>query len=139
MLLTLGVKEERAFLLFGATLRRGPAELGQGAKSPPPRNPRPGETPTDQPKAEKEEEFNLKVPGETSLDRMGKLARAVLRPVKPRWIRKPRNRRQCLRFGTIVYNSLNFRKLNFQTYPSAGLDHGSPRSSSPAAMRLSAA
>ena len=44
-------------------------------------------------KAEKEEEFILKVPGETSLDRMGKLARAVLRPVKPRWIRKPRNRR----------------------------------------------
>ena len=33
-------------------------------------------------KAEKEEEFNLKVPGETPLDRMGKLARAVLRPVK---------------------------------------------------------
>ena len=44
-------------------------------------------------KAEKEEEINLKVPGEASLDRMAKLARAVLRPVKPRWIKKPRNRR----------------------------------------------
>ena len=44
-------------------------------------------------KAEKEEEFNLKVPGETPLDRMGKLARAVLRPVNTQWIRKPRNRR----------------------------------------------
>ena len=44
-------------------------------------------------KAEKEEEINLNVPGEASLDRMAKLARVVLRPVKPRWIRKPRNRR----------------------------------------------
>jgi hypothetical protein len=43
--------------------------------------------------AEKEERFNLKVQGETPLDRMGKLVRAVLRPVNPRWIKKPRSHR----------------------------------------------
>lgn len=44
-------------------------------------------------KTELEEEIQLDVPGDIVLERMENLAKSVLRPVKPRWIDKPRNRR----------------------------------------------
>ena len=44
-------------------------------------------------KAEKEEEFSLDVPGETAMERLENLTRAVQKPAKIRWIDKPRRRR----------------------------------------------
>ena len=44
-------------------------------------------------KAELEEKIVLDVPGETVMERMGSLGKAVLRPIKPRWIKKPGSRR----------------------------------------------
>ena len=44
-------------------------------------------------KAEKEEGVRLDVPGETILERMERLGRALTSPVNVRWIDKPRSRR----------------------------------------------
>lgn len=44
-------------------------------------------------KSEQEEEFDVKVPGETVLERMSALTHALMQPVKIRWIDKPRKRR----------------------------------------------
>ena len=43
-------------------------------------------------KAELEEEFSLDVPGDTPLGRLRNLTRAMVQPVKVRWIDKPRKR-----------------------------------------------
>ena len=44
-------------------------------------------------KAEKEEETSLHIPGDSVLERMENLAKAMVRPVNVRWISKPRSRR----------------------------------------------
>ena len=44
-------------------------------------------------KAEKEEEISLDIPGDSVLERMESLAKALVRPVNVRWISKPRSRR----------------------------------------------
>lgn len=44
-------------------------------------------------KAEQEEEISLDIPGDTVLERMENLAKAMIRPVNIRWISKPRSRR----------------------------------------------
>ena len=44
-------------------------------------------------KADLEDEFSLDVPGSTPLERLRNLTRAMVQPVKVRWISKPRNRR----------------------------------------------
>lgn len=44
-------------------------------------------------KAELEEEIPVRPTGETAMDRIGNLADAVLQPIKPRWIDRPRSRR----------------------------------------------
>lgn len=44
-------------------------------------------------KAEKEEEINLGLTGDSVLERMEHLAKAMMRPVSVRWISKPRSRR----------------------------------------------
>lgn len=45
-------------------------------------------------KAEAEEPLDVDVPGETVLDRMANLTRALTQPVKIRWINRPRSRRR---------------------------------------------
>ena len=44
-------------------------------------------------KAELEEEISLDIPGDSILERMENLAKAMMRPVNIRWINKPRSRR----------------------------------------------
>lgn len=44
-------------------------------------------------KVEQEEEISLDIPGDSVLERMENLAKAMTRPVNIRWISKPRNRR----------------------------------------------
>ena len=44
-------------------------------------------------KAELEEEVSLDIPGDSVLERMENLAKAMMRPVNIRWINKPRSRR----------------------------------------------
>ena len=44
-------------------------------------------------KAELEDEFSLAVPGSTPLERLSNLTRAMVQPVKVRWIGKPRRGR----------------------------------------------
>ncbi len=44
-------------------------------------------------KAEHEEEFSVDLPGATVAERMSAIGRALTRPVKVRWIDKPRRRR----------------------------------------------
>ena len=43
-------------------------------------------------KAELEDEFSLDVPGGTALERLRTLTKAMVQPVKVRWIGKPRKR-----------------------------------------------
>ena len=44
-------------------------------------------------KAELEDEFQLDIPGDTTMQRLKNLTRAMVQPIKPRWIGKPRTRR----------------------------------------------
>ncbi len=44
-------------------------------------------------KTELEEKIVLDVSGEAVMEWMGSLGKSVLRPIKPRWIKKPRSRR----------------------------------------------
>ena len=44
-------------------------------------------------KAELEEEISLDIPGDSVLERMEHLAKAMMQPVNIRWISKPRSRR----------------------------------------------
>ena len=43
-------------------------------------------------KAEREEVFSLDIPGDTVMERMQNMARALTDPVKIRWIDRPRKR-----------------------------------------------
>ena len=41
-------------------------------------------------KADQEEEFSVNVPGDTVLERMGFMTKALTQPVKVRWVDKPK-------------------------------------------------
>lgn len=45
-------------------------------------------------KHEQEQELKPDVPGETVAERMAFIGRALMQPIRVRWIKKPRNRRR---------------------------------------------
>ena len=45
-------------------------------------------------KAELEEEFSVSVPGDTVLSRMGFMTKAMMQPVKVRWVDRPKDRKE---------------------------------------------